>query len=161
MLPLDDERRRHGDRGVGPDDDADEQHPDEVVDDLAAEEEQRHDRPQGRDARQDGSRQGLVDGMVEDLVVGLAPLLQLQLLANAVEHHDGVAHRIARQGQERRHDIERELLVQQREGPDTEEHVVEQRDDRGDAEARLEGDSARPSGRCAPGPSSLPRGGGR
>ena len=65
-----------------------------------------------------------------------------RVLADAVEHDDGVVHREADDGQDGRHRRERELLVGHGEGADDDHGVVEQRDDRARAvpEVEAEGD---------------------
>ena len=74
-------------------------------------------------AGQDGARQRLVDRQVEQLVE-LHALVLAQVLADAVRHHHGVVDRVAEDGQQRRHDRQVELELQQREDADRQQHVV-------------------------------------
>ena len=98
-----------------------------------------------RDARRDDRpAQRLVDAQVHDLVERLAAQ-QPRVLADAVEDDDRVVHRVADDRQHRRHDVQRQLVVEEREHREHDEDVVEGRDDRADREdePESEGDVGR------------------
>ena len=79
---------------------------------FAAEHKQRQHGQERQTGGQNGPAQGLVNALVDD-VRELLPPHQLQVLADAVEHDDGVVVRITDQGQDSRDDGQRNFLVQQ------------------------------------------------
>ena len=91
----------------------------------AAEEGQHGQGHQAGDAGDQGPRQGLVDRQVDQLAQRHA-LVLAQVLANPVEHHHGVVHRVADDGQEGRDLGQRELEPGDCEQAEGQDDVVEQ-----------------------------------
>src|SRR5262245_2064840 len=100
---LDDreERRRDEDRRVRTGGDADEDREREVLERLAAEDEEREDREQRDDRRRDRAADRLPEGLVGDRGEARAPH-DLRVLAHAVEDDDGVVDRVTQDGEQRR-----------------------------------------------------------
>ena len=78
----------------------------------------------------------LIDG-VEQLVE-LHALVLAQVLADAVGHHHGIVDGVAEDGQQRRHDRQVELELEQREDAGHQQHVVQQRYHHADRELPFE-----------------------
>src|SRR5690606_18246632 len=94
------DRAGHEDRAVGANHNADGQRQREAEEDLAAEEQQRHDDEKYRHRRDNRPRQHFVDADVEggDEVTLLAE--QFQVFADPVEDDDRVGERIPGQGEQ-------------------------------------------------------------
>ena len=133
----DQDRRRHVDRAVSADEDAERDRRGEAEDHVGPEHQQRDQRDQQRGRGHDGARQRLVDRQVEQLGQRHLAVL-LQVLADAVVDHDGVVERVADQREDRGDDVEVELHPGQREHAERQRHVVRQREQRADAELPFE-----------------------
>ena len=105
---------------------------------LAAEEVQRQHRQEGRAGGDDGPRQRLVDGGVDHLLERVAAHLRPQVLAHPVEDDDGVVHRVAGDGQQRGDDVQRQVVAEEGQEGQRDQHVVERGDDGADGEGRPE-----------------------
>ena len=84
----------------------------------------------------DRPAQRLVDGDVDDVVQRIAPH-RPQVLAHAVEDDDRVVGREAGDRQERRDDVQRQVVAEEGQERERHEQVVNRRDDRADGEAEL------------------------
>jgi hypothetical protein len=104
---------------------------------LAAEEIERQDGQERRPGGDDGSRQRLVDAVVDHLLQRLAALGAL-VLADAVEDDDGVVHRVTGDGENRRDHVQRQVVVEEHQERHRDDDVVEGGDDRAEAEVELE-----------------------
>ena len=124
---------------VGADHDADAQGQREIVDRIAAEDEQHHRHKERCQRRQQGAAQRLIDTGVQQLGKRhAAAAIQFQVFADTVEHHDRVVQRIADDGQDGRNDGQVDLTAQEREHAEGDQHVVRQRDHRANRELELE-----------------------
>ena len=98
------ERQRHRardvDRRIGADDDADDQRHGEAPERVAAEEHQREQHEQARDARHQRARQRLVHRRVDDRL-RRAAAHEPEIVANSVVDDDRVVDRVAEHGEDR------------------------------------------------------------
>ena len=148
LLPDDEERARVEDRRVGPRDDPDEEREDELLGRGAAEEEQRGQRQDDGEARRDRPAERLQERVVDDLGERLAGVAGA-VLADPVEDDDRVVDAEADDREHRRHEQAVDLDVEERaqdgEEAEDDDDVVEEGDERGDAQlhvAEAEGDPA-------------------
>uniref|UniRef100_A0A0N4ZLY3 LigA n=1 Tax=Parastrongyloides trichosuri TaxID=131310 RepID=A0A0N4ZLY3_PARTI len=139
--PQQDDRRAHIDGREGADHDAEGQGDREAAQGLAAENGQDDQHDHRRQTGDDGPRQGLVDRQV-DHVTQRHGLVLAQVLAQAVEHDDGVVHRIADDREQGRDQVQAELHAQGDDEAERQGHVVQQPRHRADAElpGEAEGD---------------------
>jgi len=99
---VDEEGSGDEEGGVRSHDGADDEREDEPADALCAEEEQREEHDQGARSCVDGPGHGLPEAAFGDGgEILLAGGVEEEVVADAVEHHDGVVHRIADDAQER------------------------------------------------------------
>ena len=70
----------------------------------------------------------------------LAPLAA-QVLADAVEDHDRVVHRVAGDGQDGGDDVQRQVVAEEHQQRERDQHVVQRRGDRADREREAEADA--------------------
>ena len=140
LLPQGENGGADEDRGVGARGDAHEQREREVLERLPAEEQQRADRHQGREAGRERAGQHLGHRAVHDLRVGRARHAR-HVLADAVEHDDRVVERVA-QDREQSGD-RRGGQLPAHEGIDAarDEDVVGRRDEHRHRELELEADA--------------------
>ena len=97
FAPPQKQGRRDGHRRVCSHQYANEKHESKAVDARSAQEIHERDGHDRGSAGQNGAGQGLVDGVVDDVAVEMA--VSPAVLADAVEHHDGVDHGITHDGQ--------------------------------------------------------------
>ena len=69
--------------------------------------------------------------------------MRAEVLAHAIEDHDRVVDRVAGDGQDRRDDVQREVVAEERQQRERDEHVVQRRGDGADGEREPE-----PEARC-------------
>ena len=81
-----------------------------------------------------GARQRLVDAVLTTCSSG-SRRIGAHVLADAVEDDDRVVHRVAGDGQHRRHDVQRQVVAEEGQEGQRHEHVVERGDDGADGEA--------------------------
>ena len=131
------QRRHDQHRRVDAEADADRQRQREVVQRLAAEEQDRQHHHQRAAVGDDRPRDRAGDRVVDDVRHGrLAHLAEI--LADPVGDHDRLVHRIAQHREHRRQHRQRELPLEQREEAQDDDDVVQVGDDRRDGEAPLE-----------------------
>eukprot|EP01022_Parablepharisma_sp_SALTPOND_P017185 TRINITY_DN2694_c0_g2_i1.p1 TRINITY_DN2694_c0_g2~~TRINITY_DN2694_c0_g2_i1.p1 ORF type:complete len:1604 (-),score=291.28 TRINITY_DN2694_c0_g2_i1:31015-35826(-) len=128
---------RHEDGGVRTHSHTDEQGQGEVVNHAAAEDEEcgHHDKSGARGEQRTGQR--LVDGDVDGLAEVLGDTVT-QVLTDSVEDDDGVVKGVTDDGQERGHNGEVELLIQEREYAHGYENVVDKGHHRSQCVVQLE-----------------------
>ena len=127
LLPLGQHGRGDEDRRVGTGGDADHHREGEVLQRLAAEDQQHADQEDGRQAGDQRSRQHLAHRAVDDLREGGARHPR-HVLADAVEDDDRVVHRVTQDGQEGGDRPARHLLAHQGIDARRDQDVVDQGD---------------------------------
>src|SRR5258706_3759602 len=137
MLGLQATVQRNGardvDRGIGAGDDADDQARRKAVERMAVEHVERHHDDERHDLGHDGSRQRLVDRLVEH-GHRLEPAAPLEALTDTIEDHHGVIQRIADHREHGRHHRQVEGGMPQRESAEHQDRVVQHREDRTERE---------------------------
>ena len=72
------------------------------------------------------------------MVDRLSRRMRAHVLAHAVEDDDGVVHRVAGDRQQAGDDVQRQVVAEERQKRQTDQQVVQRRDDGADREAQLE-----------------------
>ena len=98
---------------------------------------QRNEDDDDGQAGDDRSAQHLVDRIVDHGLFVLPPA-EAQVFPDPVKDHNRVGERLARQGEERRHDEKSDFLVENVEGTQHRQDVMKGRQRRSDAEPKLE-----------------------
>src|ERR1039458_1168224 len=96
----------------------------ESVDNFATKQEQGENRQEGEARGQNGSAKSLIDTVVDKF--GEVPAFcSMNVLPDSIEDYDRIIHGVAHEGQQGRDHRESNFLVQQREKPERNDHIVE------------------------------------